>query len=111
MAARCLASVRLPTRKRKALQLQVVALVAAEVLVVLLDPGHVLGRGSLDFGLRRVALADVDQGGRLVRADRPAGTDPGKEPHDRDSLGCGVARSTLKTRDSPMFTPGGRGLA
>ena len=79
------------------LELEVVVRVGgAEVLVVLLDPGDVLGGPLPDLLQVLVGVVGAEQAGRLVLADRPAGTDPGKETHDLDSLGCGDpdARST-----------------
>jgi hypothetical protein len=69
-----------------------------EVLVVLLDPGDVIGRGLFDLLQARILIAQPDQARRLVRvhrlldvgwfsggaggAGRLTGTEPGKDAHE-----------------------------
>ena len=56
-------------------RLQAAVVVAVEVLVVLLDPRHVLGCASLDVAELRVRDVGLDQAG-LALAHGPAGTEP-----------------------------------
>jgi primary-amine oxidase len=55
----------------------------AEVLVVLLDPGDVLGGGPLYLVEVGILGVVADQAGRPVPACCPAGTHPGKKAHSR----------------------------